>query len=145
MIMSAYARELLINAAFRGGSITWPTTYYVGLMTAPPNVALSTVTELPDANGYARVAIANASGQWTAPVYNQPWVTNVNAILFADPTGNWGANGNPETITYVGLFDAATIGTGNLWFYAPIAVKTVRSTDFDPTIPPGMLKLVFDQ
>jgi len=104
---STFLADALLNYVFRSGTMfTKPANVYVSLHTGDPGETgageVSTV-----GTGYARVAIAVADAQWTAPVDvagGRRRIGNVNPATFANPTGNWG------TITYMGYWLAATGG-----------------------------------
>ena len=92
-----------------------PTTYYIGLMTSPPNVQNGSVSE-PSGGSYARVAMTGMSAPTDGVIKNS------SEIAFAEATANWGS------CSYVGAFDAAT--GGNLLMYSPLpTVKYVMSGD----------------
>ncbi len=149
MIWSKYARDLLVGAALRGGTITFPATYYLAYLTGAPNISTDAYTEIGNVNprGYARKSIANGSVQWAVNAANDALSSNLNAQVFADPTGNWtyGAGTDASLITHIGLFDSGTIGAGNLWFYTPVSPKKVEAGQFNVTIPVGGLALRFDR
>lgn len=161
MFYSKYARNMLADAALRGGTITFPTTYYLALLTEKPTVndAYNEIGNVTP-NGYARVSIAANATNWSAA--DAPGstaatssgtglgrVANNIAIAFPNPSGgNW-FNGNgpaASKVKYIGWFDSATIGAGNLWFFAPLsAQKSIQSTDFNPSIAINALSLTFDK
>ena len=153
---SKYLRNKLVDAALRGGTITFPTTYYVGLLVSEPT-ANDVVQEIgnTNANGYARQAIAanatnfaatNGAGTTTSPSTGTTAISSNNvAIPFPNPSGGFWAYGsptNPSDIKYIGLFDALT--AGNLWMYIPITPKTIAASDYNPTIPAQALVFTFD-
>lgn len=161
MIYSKFARNKLVDAALRGGTITFPTTYHLALLTEKPTKA-DVYSEIGNVNpnGYARVAIAASAANWSAA--DVPGSTaatssgegfgrssNNIAIAFPNPSGgDWisGSGSVASKIKYIGWFDSAGIGTGNLWFYAPLgAQKIIRATDFNPTIAINALSLTFDK
>lgn len=78
-----------------------PATYYIGLSTTAKTDEASAFTE-PTGNGYARVALTNASAQFTEPV--DGIAHNAANIEFPESTGAWG------TVLQAGLFDSATDG-----------------------------------
>lgn len=159
MIMSKYARNKLVDAALRGIAITFPSTYYIALLTDKPTSA-DVYSEIGNVtpNGYARKSVVanttnfaatNGPGTTTNPSSGTTGNTSNNAaIQFNNPSGgNWynGSGPNASQIKYVGLFDSATIGAGNLWFYVPLSqYKTVSANEYNPTIPAAALTLSFD-
>ena len=161
MIYSKYARNKLVDAALRGGTITFPSTYYLALLTEKPTSA-DVYKEIGDVtpNGYARVASTANATNWSAA--DAPGSTaatsdgvgvgrssNNVAISFPNPSGgNWvnGVGTTATKIKYIAWFDSAAIGAGNLWFYAPLgAQKTVSANDFNPSIAINALSLTFDR
>jgi hypothetical protein len=160
MIYSKYARNKLIDAALRGGTIAFPSTYYVALLVDKPT-AQDVYQEIGSVNpnGYARVSIVASAANWSATnAIGSTTATstgtltrssNNNSITFPNPSGgNWvhGVGTGPSKIKYIGLFDSATIGAGNLWMYAPLGgQKEVLSTDFNISIAPNGLGFTFDK
>lgn len=164
MMYSKYAINKLVDAALRGGTLTFPSTYYVALLVSAPTAA-DVYQEIGNVNprGYARYTITANATNWSAT--NGPGTTtnpstgelgstlktfsssNNAAIVFPNPTGHWtyGSGAGPTEITHIALFDSATIGAGNLWFYCPIGRKKISATDTAPTIPLGALKFTFDR
>jgi hypothetical protein len=135
---STYLTDGVLNYLFRGGSLAAPGTVYVSLHNADPTDANVTSTELTiGTNGYARASYANGSGQWNAPATSgaDRVISNVNAINFPSPTGDWNS-ANP--IGYVGIYDAAT--GGNLLYSTQLGTaRTVLSTDNAPQVAAGAL------
>jgi hypothetical protein len=97
------------------GAVAWTadTDYYVALSTTTPVQAKGSAAPYwnftePSGGGYARVTVANNTTNWVAAA-TQPAtgyeVDNGVAITFPAPTASWG------TVTYFGLFSAATTGT----------------------------------
>jgi hypothetical protein len=159
MMISKYASNLLIDAIRQNVAFTPPATYYIAFLTAQPD-ANDGYVEIGNsaANGYARQAYTATAANWAATngagttnstsAGNSRTTSNNNAIVFPNPSGgNWfnGAGPAAQNITYIALFDSATIGAGNLWFYVPCPSKSVVQTDTAPTIPAGGLSLVLDQ
>lgn len=158
--MSDYLENKLIDHIFRGVSFTAPVTLYVALLTASPadpntSGGLEIGTTTP--NGYARVAITCSTANWastggatttTNPSAGTSGTTSNNgAIAFPAPTGNWfnGAGPAPTQITHFGIYDAATIGAGNLMFHGALTTaKTVNSGDAVPTFAISALSLQVD-
>lgn len=121
MPISTYERDARLNR-FRGtASPAVPANYYISLHSADP--ALTGANELTG-NAYARVAVATATGSWSAPATNGAVreISNAALIVFPTASANWTA------ATHFGIFDAATVGNfirGN----ALGASKTVLSGD----------------
>ena len=83
-----------------------PATLYIGLS----RTSVTTFTDAgtgysePPGNGYARVAVANTTTNWSAATGTPTVKTNATAITFPTATGAWG------TITYFFIADAASGG-----------------------------------
>src|SRR5947209_4393537 len=128
--MSDYLENKLIDALFRGGSFTFPSTVYIGLCTASPNDA-STGSSCNEVSGgnYARQSVAcnssnfqdTAGGTAATSSGTTGTTKNVSAISWSGVT--WAA-----TVTSLVICDAAS--GGNILFYGDLASsKTVSSGD----------------
>jgi hypothetical protein len=107
---TSYTKNKLIGFLFQGQTMTMPTQWFIGLMTAASAPESGTVTEV-SGSGYARVEVDPTTGNWNSPVGTNGTTSNINTITFPTPTGTgWG------TINYVGIWDASS--GGNLWFYS---------------------------
>lgn len=118
----------LLNAVHGKATYTAPATIYLGWLTATPTAAGGNVVE-PSTTGtaYARTAVPAASFGMAA----SGSITNTAIINSPIATGaGWG------TATYVGLFDSATVGGGNLLFFAPIAAQSIPA-GVGPSLPVG--------
>lgn len=93
------------------GSLTAPTTVYVGLLTVAPANPGATGTEVANANGYARVAVT-----FGAPVNGA--TSNTATVTFPAATGSsWG------TVVAAAIYDNATYGTGTLLYYGTLGTS----------------------
>ncbi len=130
---SDYLENGVLNHVFR--AVAFPTiaaSIYVGLHTADPLDA-GTGTEVTGGS-YARVGVVRATGAFAAPADNAgaQRTSNSAAITFASPTANWG------TVTYVGVWDAAT--AGNLLYSAALGTsRTINNGDQAPSFAIGAL------
>lgn len=116
---SDFLEAAILNHVFRTTAYTQPSALHIALFTAAPSDS-GGGTEV-SGGAYARVQVARADAQWTAPGA-AGLIDNVNAITFPTATANWG------TVTHVGIFDAAT--AGNLLYHGAITTsKTVNSGD----------------
>lgn len=108
MITQYLAKKLQENL-FGKRAYTIPSTYYLGLSTTAITYTGTGKTE-PSGNGYARVAIANNTTNWsTATTASTSEVIKNNVkVSFPESTGDWGI------CTHVFLADAAT--GGNILF-----------------------------
>ncbi len=124
------------------GSVTW-LTLKQGMPKRPVYVALYTAAPSDSGGGtevtggsYARVAVAPADANWSAPDSVGGVTNNVAAITFATPSANWG------TVTHFGMFDRAT--AGNLLFHGILAApKTVNNGDPAPSFAIAALSVTF--
>jgi hypothetical protein len=91
------------STAYSGGL---PATYYVGLSTTTINFDGTGATE-PSGGAYARVAFTNNKTNFG--VASNGVLVNSVAVTFAESSASFG------TITYVGLWDALTVG--NIWWF----------------------------
>jgi hypothetical protein len=127
MALTDFAEVALLNRIFHGTALP-SRSFYLGLLTAAP-LDDGTVTEVSSSGtAYARrsIAFAAASGG----------VSNNSATLtFPTATAAWG------TITYVGIFDAAS--GGNLWFYAPLTTSQTVGIGNVFTAPAGSFPVQF--
>lgn len=124
MPFTNYLDQKLVELVFSDTAYTVPATLYVGLSTTTPAQTGTGFTE-PAGSGYARVAVTNNTTNWVA-AGSQPAtgyeMENGTAITFPAATGSWG------TVTYFGIFDAAT--AGNLLAYGALTTsQTISSGD----------------
>lgn len=143
--MSDYLENKLIDQLFRNVAYTFPTTLYIGLLTAAPSDT-GGGTEVTGGS-YARVSVSNSTTNWAAtnsagstanPSAGTGGTTsNNNAITFPAPTANWG------TVTHFAIFDASTSGN-LLWWGALTVSKTVNNGDAAPSFAAGALTVQVD-
>lgn len=122
------------------GTVTW-LTLKMGLPKRPVYVALFTAAPSDSGGGtevsggsYARVAVAPADANWSAPDATGGLTDNVAAITFPAPTANWGQ------ATHFGIFDRATGGNLLIWG-ALTTPKTINNGDPAPSFPIGALDI----
>jgi hypothetical protein len=133
--MSDYLEGKLIDHLFRGAAYSAPGTLYIGLSTTACSDS-GFGTEV-SGGGYARVAVANASAQWAAPSGGNGTTSNINAITFPAPTGNWGQ------VTHWFIADASS-GGNLLWCAALAQAKTINDGDAAPTFNAAALSVQID-
>jgi hypothetical protein len=124
--MSDYLEVELIKHIFRTGSFTKPTVLGIALATGAPTDASTgaTITEVTNANSYARVDTPPLDANWAATSGTNGLTSNVADISFAAASGSWG------TVTHVAIIDSVTHGAGNMLFYGTLtASKAVGSGD----------------
>jgi hypothetical protein len=127
--MSDYLENKLIDQIFRAQAYTFPTTLYVGLLTAAPSDT-GGGTEVTG-NAYARASVASSLVNWAGTQAAASTVassgttgttSNNGSISFPTPTAAWGL------VTHFGIYDAAT--GGNLLFYGALTIqKTINQGD----------------
>lgn len=142
--MTDYLENKLIDQLFRGQAYTFPSTLYVGLLTAAP--ADGTAGTEVSGGSYARVAVASSLANWagtqstgstTASTGTTGTTSNNASVTFPAPTAAWGV------ATHFGIWDAAS--GGNLLIYAPLtANKTINNQDGAPYFPAGTLSFQID-
>lgn len=142
--MTDYLENKLIDQLFRNTAYTFPTTLYVGLLTAAPSDT-GGGTEV-SGGSYARVSVANSTTNWagtqsagstTASSGTSGTTSNNGAITFPAPTGNWGV------VTHFGIYDASTSGN-LLWWGALTTSKTINNGDAAPSFAAGALTVQID-
>jgi hypothetical protein len=137
---SNYLDKAILQYFFQGAAFTLPADLYVALSTTTPVQGASSNFTEPSGNGYARVAVALNSTNFVA-VGTEPAggysLQNGTVITFPQPTGNWG------TVTYAGLFDAAS--AGNFWGFGQLTTAlTITSTSAPPSFAVGALIITND-
>ena len=122
MSFTDYLEDKILNHVFGGTAYTAPTTLYVGLHTSASSDAAAG-TEV-SGGAYARQTAAfTVSG--TSPTE----ASTTAAIEFPVATSSWG------TVTYAGVYDAAT--GGNLLAYAQLTDPADFVTPLPKTIDAG--------
>ncbi|CAB4122177.1 hypothetical protein UFOVP26_110 [uncultured Caudovirales phage] len=142
--MSDYLENKLIDQIFRGQAYSFPTTLYVGLLTATPSDT-GGGTEV-SGGSYARVGITASLANWAgtqaaASTVASSGVTgttsNNGAITFPAPTASWGS------VTSFGIYDASS--GGNLLFWGALTTaKTVNNGDAAPAFSAAALSIQID-
>lgn len=124
--MSDYLEGQIRAHIFRTASFTKPTVLRVALATAATTDAQTgaTITEVTNANAYARTGPDPLDANWSAPDSTGGLTDNVAAITFPTATGSWG------TVSHIAIVDSATFGAGNSLLHGALtASKTVGSGD----------------
>jgi len=136
MPFSNYLQNKILAAVLNDAAYAAGATVYVGLSTTTPDETsgATNFTE-PSGNAYARVAVAANTTNWPAPTDSTSGATvsNATAITFPQATGSWG------TVTYAGLFDAAT--GGNLLAYGALTTPQTISSGGQLSFQAGELPL----
>lgn len=132
-----YAENKLVDKS-RGTAITYPSNWFIGLLSAAADGSL---TELTGVN-LARVAVSRSLLKWagsqapgsTAASSGTSHITSNNDdIQFGAATATLG------TATFIGLFDA--LSGGNCWAYLPLTPLPINNGD-TPTLDAGTVVFV---
>ena len=126
--MSDFMEDSLRTLIFRtGAGFAKTATLRVALATALTTDAQTgaTITEVTNANAYARTGPNPLDANWTAPDTTGGLTDNAAAITFPTcTTATWG------TVSHIALVDSATWGAGNSLFHGALTVsKTVGVGD----------------
>lgn len=125
--MSDFLEDEVINHIFRTNTFSKPTVMAVALLTATPadssdgQFTVTTGTEVPDANAYARVDRAPLDANWSATAGGDGQTDNVAAITFTQATGSWG------TVSHMAFVGSITWDATPMYFWSP--VTTSRAID----------------
>jgi hypothetical protein len=112
-------KHILQNVSTNGASYTAPTNIYVSLHTGNPGEANDGANEI-SGSGYARELVTFGDVTTVADVCS---VSSNVTVTFNQATSNYSAD-----VTYIGIYDALTVG--NLLFYGALSTaKTVTSGD----------------
>jgi hypothetical protein len=117
MSVTFYSSNRVLDYNFGGTSYSVPSNFYFSLSTTTPDISGSGFTE-PSGGSYARTLLANNKTNWGTASNGS--LSNLVAVTFPESTASWG------TITYVGIFDAAS-GGNLLWYDALSPARTVAS------------------
>lgn len=118
--MSDYLEGQIRAHIFRTASFTKPTTLRVALATGATTDAQTgaTITEVTNANAYARTGPDPLDANWTAPDSTGGLTDNVAAITFPTcTTSTWG------TVSHIAIVDSATFGAGNSLLHGALSVS----------------------
>lgn len=134
----------LIDALFRGQTITFLTTQYIALFTAAPGeTGGGTETTY---TGYARIGLASSLVNWAGTQSAASTVassgtggqtSNNSAITFGAPTSG------PVTITNFAVMSAVSAGT--MWSYGTLTTsRTLNNGDAAPSFAISALTFTLD-
>ena len=138
-----YFENKLVDQVFRGQAFSFPSTLYVGLLTAAPSDATGG-TEVTGGS-YARIGVACSLANWagtqsagstTASTGTSGTTSNNGVISFPTPSANWG------TITHFGIYDA--VSAGNLMLWGPLSSSKAVFTGDAVSIQAGQLQIQMD-
>lgn len=128
-----YLEDALIQYFLRNNADTFSpvATLYLALYTAAPGEA-GGGTEVADANGYAREAIA-----FTDPAGGGA-TENTAQIDFTASGGAWG------TVTHISVIDSITYGAGNMYLYGALTASRAIGDGETLRVAAGDIDLVVD-
>jgi hypothetical protein len=129
---SNFLENALLNRIFNGGTLTLPSTLYIGLFTAAPSDA-GGGTEV-SGNNYSRLAVSANTTNF--PTTTTSTIQNALTLTFAIPSGNWG------TVTHIGIFDAAT--AGNLLVWGALNQSRIITSSADVKLNQNQLTITLD-
>lgn len=142
--LTDYLENKLIDQLFRGQAYTFPSTLYVGLLTAAPSDSAAG-TEV-SGGSYARVGVTasmanfagtQSAGSTVASSGTGGTTSNNNTITFPSPTANWG------TVTHFAIYDASS--SGNMLVYGALTTsKTINNGDAAPSFAAAALTFQID-
>ena len=112
--MSNYLENALLNATLNATTYTAPATVYVSLWTSNPGDDGSGTEVSTSGTSYARQAATFGAPSDGASVTTAD-------ITFPTATASFG------TVGWIGIYDAATVGTGNLLYHT--ALDTAKAID----------------
>ena len=125
--LSDYAEGQIRAHMYRTATFTKPTVIRIALATAATTDAQTgaTITEVTNANAYARTGPDPLDANWTAPDTTGGLTANTAAITFPTcTTATWG------TVSHIAQVDSATWGAGNSLVHGALtASKTVGVGD----------------
>lgn len=113
---SVFVADKLLNKSLKDTNFSPPATFYIALFSTPSEVYLrsntiASASELAAINSYARrpvlasEIVAASGGQCVFSI----------DVLFPAATGSW------ATAYQAALMDTLTVGTGNIWYFGPLA------------------------
>ena len=120
--MSDFLEVEIRKHIFRTGSFTKPTTLRVALATAATTDAQTgaTITEVTNANGYARTGPDPLDANWTGASSTDGLTDNAAAIVFPTcTTSTWG------TVTHIAIVNSATHGAGDSLLHGALTASKV--------------------
>jgi hypothetical protein len=124
---SDYLEAIILNLVLGATAYTAATNICVALSTAAysDGATGASMTEVTNANSYARISQTNNATNWPAASGTAPTTkANGTAVTFVAATGSWG------TILSAYMVDVVTYGSGNVLYGADLTVtKTVSSGD----------------
>ncbi len=134
MAMSDYLEEMLIDAVYRSGSFTAPTTYWAHLYNTDPGDDGGTDGELTGGD-YAPIQFTLNDSTSETTGYR---VTNNGDITFPTATSDW------STINFIAIYDGSDASSANLLDYGAITTARTVLTDGIFKILDGELKINYN-
>lgn len=142
--LTATAQNALLDALLRHQTFVPPANLYIALVTVPGVSNILAGTEV-HGGSYARAKVSPTLANWAgtqgagtvvASSGSSGATSNNLAILYPNPTSNWGS------IVGYEIWDDPT--SGNRWLYDTLPVPMVVSSGDPPvSFPPGALAIAF--
>lgn len=134
---SQYLQNQLLGVTLLGSPFTALTTTWYALATTIASDG-DFFTEVTTGLGYGRQPLI--SGTDWSDITSVPNTSLVNSatISFSPATTPWG------TVAHFAIFDAETIGAGNMLYWGDFATPRVVQTTDDPEIQAGLLTIRLD-
>lgn len=129
MYASNYFENAMLNL-MKNTSITAPSNLYLALYLSNPTDDGAQGTEI-SYSGYARQAIT-----FSVPATSGNGLSMQNTALISFPEASTSAG----AVTYVAVFDNATIGSGNMWLYGQLDTPLNVQSGVSPVFRAGSVK-----
>jgi hypothetical protein len=126
----------ILSKLFGNTTFAVPATFYIALSTTTPTASGTNFTE-PAGNAYARASVTNNTTNFPASTTESS--SNATLISFPQATGAWG------TVTYIGIYDSATVGAGNCWAVAPLTASEAIVNGMTFQLPATNLSVTMTQ
>lgn len=124
-MVSKYQAARELNYIFNGSvTQTYASTYYIALSTGLSTTEATATGGEVSGNGYARVALARNTNNFSTATVDAKTLSNLVAVTFPTSTASWG------NIKSILIFDSLT--SGNLLFYENLT--TAKDVAADTTV-----------
>lgn len=134
MSKSDYLEIAMLDHVLKNTAFTQPTVLFVALCTAATTDAQTgaTITEVTNANGYARQSAAFDAAAAGA-------TSNTGAIAFTASGGNYNAD-----VTHFAVVDSGTYGAGNVLYHGALSATRTFNDGDTGTFAAGDLDITED-
>jgi len=113
---SDFLENEILDHVLSAAAYSAPGTVYIGLWTSALTDSSTGATAGEVSGGsYARVAVTNNATNW--PAASGGSKNNGTDFTFPTATAGWG------TVTYVAILDSATLGAGNILYWADLTAS----------------------